>query len=141
MCRRSRKAILGSISVLALVASGTVGLADTIDSGVIGAWTTSAADCARIFQWRDGVFSYRQPVDKFAQAAIIEPHQILGPANACRIRDVAHVKDVLSVTLECEDSVSFTSRTVQIKVRSGTEIIYSPTGDPALDTNYVKCPP
>jgi len=28
---------------------------------------------------------------------------------------------------------------VQIRVTSGGEIVYSPTGDPALDTTLVKC--
>ena len=106
---------------------------------MIGAWTTSASDCARIFERRGGVLAYREPVDKFAQAKIIEPEQILSPANACRILDVAHLKDSISLDLDCRDSVSFLSQTVEIRVRSTTEIVFSPTGDRALDTTYVKC--
>ncbi len=112
---RSRNGILGPISILALVAGGTVGLADTIDPSLIGGWTTSASDCARIFQRKGGVLSYRKPVDKFAQAAIIEPQQILAPASACRVLSIAHIKGALSLNVECEDSVSFLSQTVQIK--------------------------
>ena len=135
----SRNAFLRSISVLALVAGGTVGVADTLGSGLTGAWTTSATDCARIFQRKGGVLSYRQPVDNFAQAAIIEPQQLLAPDSACRILAVAHVKDALSLTLECKDSVSFLTQTIEIKVRSNTEIVFSPNADPALATTLVKC--
>ena len=36
-------------------------------------------------------------------------------------------------------SISYTAQTVQIRVTSGAEIIYSPTGDPALDATLIKC--
>ena len=134
-----RNAIRTGVSVLALVAGVTFGVADTIDAGLIGAWATSTSDCARIFQKRNGVISYRQPVDKFAQAAIIGPQRILGPASDCRILSVAHVKGALSLDVECKDSVSYTSLTAGIKILSATEIVYSPTPDQTLDTTFVKC--
>ena len=139
MCRRSRNTILGSISVLALIAGGTVCFADAIDSRLVGAWAPSASDCARLFQRRGGVLSYRQPVDKFAQAALIEPQHILGPASTCRVRNVARSRDDFSVSVECDDSISFSSQTVHIKMNSGTEIAYSPSIDQALNTTLIKC--
>jgi hypothetical protein len=102
MCRRSRNTILGSISVLALIAGGTVCFADAIDSRLVGAWAPSASDCARLFQRRGGVLSYRQPVDKFAQAALIEPQHILGPASTCRVRNVA-VPEMIS---QCQSNAT-----------------------------------
>ena len=39
---------------------------------LVGTWAYSAADCERLFQRRGGGWAYRQPVDKFAQAAIVE---------------------------------------------------------------------
>jgi len=139
MCRRSRNTILGSISVLALIAGGTVCFADAIDSRLVGAWAPSPSDCARLFQRRGGVLSYRQPVDKFAQGAIIEPQHILGPASTCRLRNVARARDDFSVSVECDDSISFSSQTVHIKMNSGTEIAYSPSIDQTLNTTLIKC--
>lgn len=127
------------VAVLTLVAGVTIGRAESIDSSLIGAWTTSASDCARIFQKKNGVISYRRPVDKFARAAIIQSRRIAAPAGDCRVLDVAHLKDSVSVKAECEDSVSFVTQTVRIKIQSPTEIIYSPTGDQALDTTLIKC--
>ena len=42
---------------------------------LVGTWAYSAADCERLFQRRGGGWAYRQPVDKFAQAAIVESHE------------------------------------------------------------------
>jgi len=139
MCGRSRNTILGPISVLALIAGGTVCFADAIDSRLVGAWAPSPSDCARLFQRRGGVLSYRQPVDKFAQGAIIEPQHILGPASTCRLRNVARARDDFSVSVECDDSISFSSQTVHIKMNSGTEIVYSPSIDQTLNTTLIKC--
>ena len=38
----------------------------------MGAWAYSEGDCDRLFQRRGGGWAFRQPVDKFAQAAIVE---------------------------------------------------------------------
>ena len=47
---------------------------------------------------------------------------------------------VIKITADCNDSISYTTQTVEIKVKSTGEIVYSPTGDPALDTTLIKCP-
>ena len=51
---------------------------------LVGTWAYSAADCERLFQRRGGGWAYRQPVDKFAQAAIVEStKRILLPSAIC----------------------------------------------------------
>jgi energy-converting hydrogenase Eha subunit C len=140
MLNLGRNAVRALVFVAAAFAGATSGLAAKIDSGLLGAWAMSASDCAHIFEKRNGVIGYRRPVDKFAQAAIIQPGRILAPASECRILDVAHLKDSLSLDVECKDSVSFTTQTVGIKVQSATQIVYSPTSDHTLDTTLVKCP-
>ena len=139
MGRHSRNTILGPMSVLALIAGGTICFADAIDSRLVGAWAPSPSDCARLFQRRGGVLSYRHPVDEFAQGTIIEPQHILGPASTCRVRDVARARDDFSVSVECDDSISFSSQTMHIKMNSGTEIVYSPSIDQTLNTTLLKC--
>jgi hypothetical protein len=115
------------------------GFAAAIDPRLVGAWTTSAGDCGKLFTRGGGKLAYRQPVDRFAQAFIIEPGQIRAPTGACRIGSVARDKDGVAVSLDCQDSISFRSETVHFKIRSGAEIVYSPTGDPSLNTTYQKC--
>jgi hypothetical protein len=136
---KSKMALAGSLGLIASVAGSVAGFAAAFDAGLIGAWTTSAPDCAKIFQRRGGGFVYRQPVDKFAQAAIIGPQQILLPSSTCNVRSAVHEKGVIKVTADCRDSISYSTQTVEIKVQSPGEIIYSPTGDPALSTSMVKC--
>ena len=111
-----------------------------LDAGLAGAWTASQPDCAKLFVRRGGALAYRQPVDKFAQAAIIGPQVILLPATSCHVERVAHASGVIKITADCNDSISYTTQTVEIKVKSTGEIVYSPTGDPALDTTLIKCP-
>ena len=113
--------------------------ADAIESSLVGAWGPSAPDCTKLFERRGGALAYRQPVDKFAQAAIVEPGQILLPSGACRVQSVSHEKGVVKLNAECNDSISYTPVTMQIKIQSGSEIILSPNGDPALETALVKC--
>jgi hypothetical protein len=50
-----------------------------------GAWAYSRADCDKLFQQRGKALAYRQPVDKFAQAAIVESHRIRLPSATCQI--------------------------------------------------------
>jgi hypothetical protein len=109
---------------------------------LVGTWAYSAADCERLFQRRGGGWAYREPVDKFAQAAIVEsPKKILLPSAICRIEGASLVEGMLKVSAECEDSISYTSRSVMIALRSTTELVYSASGDAALATTLKKCAP
>jgi hypothetical protein len=109
---------------------------------LVGTWAYSAADCERLFQRRGGRWAYREPVDKFAQAAIVEsPKKILLPSAICRIDGAREAEGMLKVSADCEDSISFTSRSVMIALRSTTELVYGAAGDPALATTLKKCAP
>lgn len=140
MDKRGRSLIVGAAGLLALCAGRSETLADSLDAGLAGAWTASQPDCAKLFVRRGGALAYRQPIDKFAQAAIIEPRAILLPASTCHVQRVLHANGVIKITADCNDSISYTTQTVEIKVKSTGEIVYSPTGDPALDTTLIKCP-
>ena len=107
---------------------------------LVGAWTTSPADCGKLFQRRGKALVYRQPVDLFAQAAIVEPLRIRLPTAVCQIDRASNEGGALRVSGDCQDTISYTSRTVYIKARSGDMVSYSPTGDPVLATALVKCP-
>ena len=139
MNKRSPAVLGGAVGALGLLAGGSVPFADSIDSRLFGAWTTSQADCKRLFVRSGGGFAFRQPVDKFAQAAIVGPQEIRAPASTCRVEKVAHENGVIKITAECNDTISYTTQSVQIRAQADGEIIYSPTGDPALDTTLVKC--
>jgi hypothetical protein len=109
---------------------------------LVGTWAYSAADCERLFQRRGGRWAYRDPVDKFAQAAIVEsPKKILLPSAICQIDGAREAEGMLKVSADCEDSISFTPRSVMIALRSPTELIYSASGDAALATALKKCAP
>ena len=139
MDRRGRRAVATAIGLLALIGGGSVDLADLLDVRLVGAWATSDADCARLFQRRGGALTFRQPVDKFAQAAIIGPQTILAPSSSCRVQSVSREKDAIKVNAECNDTISFRQELVSIRVQPSGEIVYSPTGDPALATTLIKC--
>ena len=132
-------ALAGTAAAVALMAGLAVCRADQLDTSLIGAWAASAADCARLFQPRSGASAFRQPVDKFAQAFIFAPQQIVTPSSTCRLRRVSHGNGVIKVDADCNDSVSYTTQTAQITIRSAGEIVYSPTGDPALATTFIRC--
>ena len=109
---------------------------------LVGTWAYSPADCDRLFQRRGGGWAYRQPVDKFAQAAIVEsPKRILLPSAICRIDGASEAEGALKVSADCEDSISFTSRSVMIALRSPSELTYSASGDSVLATTLKKCTP
>ena len=72
---------------------------------LVGTWAYSPADCERLFERRGGGWAYRQPVDKFAQAAIVEsPKRILLPSAICRIDGASNVEGALKVSADCQDS-------------------------------------
>ena len=107
---------------------------------LIGAWAPSEADCARLFQRRGKALAFRQPIDKFAQAAIVEAQRIRLPSAICQVESASKEGGALKLNAECQDSISYTSRTVHVKLRSDSEMFYSPTGDPVLATTLMKCP-
>ena len=109
---------------------------------LVGAWAYSAEDCDKLFQRSGSGWAYRQPVDKFAQAAIVEsPKRILLPSATCQIERASEVEGALKVTAECADSISYTSRSTVIMLRSATELVYSASGDAVLATTLKKCTP
>jgi hypothetical protein len=120
------------MGLAALIAGGEACHADALESRLIGAWAASAADCARLFEPRGGAPAFRQPVDKFAQAAIIAPQQIVTPSNTCRVQKVSHQGGAIKVTANCNDTIGYSTDTAEIRFGSGGEIIYSATGDPSL---------
>jgi HlyD family secretion protein len=105
-----------------------------------GAWAQSADDCKRLFQRRGGALSFREPVDEFAQAMIIDARQIRLPTGVCRLERTSREGSALRMRGECEDSISYTSQTTYVKLRSRNEIAFNPNGDPALDTSLMRCP-
>jgi len=139
MVRRKRLAVAAAC-VGTLMAGASASLADALGSGLVGAWATNLSDCKRLFQRRGGQLAFRQPVDQFAQAAIFGLQTIYLPASTCQIRQASRANDVVKVSADCRDTISYTSQTAEIKVKSSSEIIYSPTGDPTLATNLIKCP-
>jgi len=108
---------------------------------LVGAWAYPVGDCNRLFERRGGGWAYRQPVDKFAQAAIVEPKRILLPSATCRIESASEAEGALKVSAECADSITYTSSSVMISLRSATELLYSASGDPVLATTLNKCAP
>jgi len=104
-----------------------------------GAWAQSTDDCKKLFQRRGSALTYRQPVDQFAQAVIIESQRIRLPTGVCRVERASHESGALKVSGECQDSISYTSRTAYVKLRSKNEIVFNPSGDRALDTSMMRC--
>ena len=104
-----------------------------------GAWAQSTDDCKKIFQRRGSALAFRQPVDKFAQAMIIESQRIRLPTGVCRLERASREGGALRVSGECQDSISYTSQTTYVKLRSNNEILFNPNGDPALNTSLMRC--
>jgi HlyD family secretion protein len=105
-----------------------------------GAWTQSAANCSKLFQRRGSALIFRQPVDQFAQAAIIESQRIRLPTGLCRLERVSQQGRALKLSGECQDSISYTAQTAYVKLKSENQIVFSSNGDPALDTSMTRCP-
>jgi hypothetical protein len=105
-----------------------------------GAWAYSRADCDKLFQRRGKAVAYRQSIDKFAQAAIVESQRIRLPSATCQLERASQEGGALKLSADCQDSVSYTSRTVYIKLKSDNEVSYSATGDPVLAITLMRCP-
>jgi HlyD family secretion protein len=105
-----------------------------------GAWAQSTDDCKKLFQRRGGAAAFRQPVDKFAEAAIIESQRIRLPSGVCRLERASREGGALRVSGECQDSISYGSQTAYVKLRSKNEIMFNTNGDPGLNTSMMRCP-
>ena len=131
----NRRLALGALLVMSCLPAG----AAELDGRLSGAWATSKADCQKLFIRRGAGYSFRQPIDKFAQAAIITPGTIFVPSQTCQVTSISHDKGLATIAMECKDDISYTSQSVEIEIRSDTEMVYRPNGDKTLDTTFVKC--
>ncbi len=118
---------------------GGPAVAEGLSPGLNGAWATSDADCQKIFTRGGGGYAFRQPVDKFAQAAIISPGTVVLPSQTCHVTHAATTNGVTALSFDCRDSISYTSQSVDIEVKTPGQLIYRPNGDKTLDTTLVKC--
>jgi len=134
-----RGLLAATAGMTALCGLTSTGHADSIPPLLLGAWTSYPADCPKIFARRGGAIVFRPPVDKFAQAVIIEPTQIHAPASICRVQTVTRKGDAYAISGECQDSISYTPATLRIKIQSPGTMVYSPSPDAALDTTFAKC--
>jgi pyruvate/2-oxoglutarate dehydrogenase complex dihydrolipoamide acyltransferase (E2) component len=105
-----------------------------------GAWAPPAADCNKIFQRKGRALIYRQPADPFLKAVIVEPQRIRLPSATCELDSAVRDGGSLKLIAECASAISYTSRTVYVKLKSNDELVYSPTGDPVFATDLTKCP-
>ena len=79
---------------------------------------------AKIFQRSGKGWAYRQPVDKFAQAAIVEsPQRTLLPSATCQIERASEVEGALKVSAECADSIGFTPRRALSRERNAHPVV------------------
>ncbi len=127
-----------ALGALLLVGCAPAGAAE-LDGRLTGAWATTPADCQKLFVRNGGGVAFRQPADQFAQAAIITPGSFIMPNQTCQVTGVSSVKGLTTVTSTCKDSISYTSQSVEIEVKSSTQIVYRPNGDKTLDTTLIKC--
>ena len=127
-----------AIGALALLASSAAGAVE-MDARLNGAWATSQADCKKLFDHRGGGLVFRQPVDQFAQAAIISPGAVVLPNQTCRVIGVSRKGGLTTLDFDCKDTISYTSQSVEVEVKSASELIYRPNGDKTLDTTLIKC--
>ena len=132
---RKRGLAFGAMLVLGCGAAGAVEL----DGRLTGAWATSKADCQKLFVRSSGGLAYRQPVDQFAQAAIITPGRVVLPNQTCQVTGEKRQNGLTTLDFNCKDSISYTSQSVEIEVKSSSEMVYRPNGDKTLDTTMVKC--
>ena len=131
----NRGLAFGALLVLGCGAASAVEL----DGRLTGAWATSKADCQKLFVRNGAGFAFRQPVDQFAQAAIITPGQVVLPNQTCSVTGEKRQNGLTTLDFSCRDTISYTSQSVEIEVRSPSEMVYRPNGDKTLDTTMVKC--
>jgi hypothetical protein len=135
-----RTVIPGALLILISAGSGGTARSATTNPARVGAWTPSIAECSRLFERTSHGLSFKQPVDKFAQAVIIRPGEVEGPSSVCRVLKVTSAKDTISATTECSDTVGYMSLDITIKVQSSRQIVYSAADGEALNVTYLKCP-
>src|SRR4051812_35777450 len=121
---RNRRATLVLLFLVGSLACMPSISAKDIERELLGAWATSASDCDKLFERHGNGWAYRHPINKFAQAAIIEAGRILAPTSTCEVRSITRKNSVLSVTGMCKDSMSYTKQTAQITVKGNDEIVY-----------------
>ena len=73
------------LCIAGFLAGGSTSVsARDMERALLGAWATSASDCAKLFERRRVDRVYRKPVDEFSQAAIIEPAEFSVPRKPGR---------------------------------------------------------
>ena len=114
-------------------------VAASLDGRLLGAWVSSGSDCKKVFVNKAGHSIFREPVDQFVRAFLIQPGRIVTSGGACRITSVAQAGDVSTVKADCHNTISYAHLTVRFTINSDAEMQYEPDGNPMLVSNYQKC--
>ena len=108
-----------ALGALLLITCGPAFAAE-FDGRLTGAWATSPAECQKLFVRGGGGFAFRQPVDQFAQAAIITPGSIVMPNQTCQVTGSTQNNGLTTLQFQCKDSISYTTQSVEIEIKSST---------------------
>jgi hypothetical protein len=133
-------AAMAPLAFLVLIAHVQRGMADEIDNRLLGAWAHSTSDCEQTFENRDGKVTYREPIDAFSTAFIFGPSEIRGSTGSCQVGRVSSANGYISISLQCNNTVSYLPLTARIKILSSTQMTYGDAADdPLLDATFEKC--
>ena len=105
-----------------------------------GAWAPPGDDCNQIFHRKGRALTFRPGADPFLKAVIVDPQRIRLPGLTCQLDSAVPEAGALKLIAECADVISYTSRTVYVKIKPNGDLVYSQTGDPVLATDLRKCP-
>jgi hypothetical protein len=130
----------GSLALCVLIALNGAGKCDAVDRRLIGAWKASS-DCEKIFERRAGRMQFRQPIDQFISAFVIDPNTVISSGAQCSIEKWSASGDVTTMALNCNNSIGYSKQDVRLQILSDTELIYGFPGNPSLDRHFEKCLP
>jgi hypothetical protein len=136
-----RKAVIG---LLILMASTPIASsrADGFDPRLLGAWAPSASDCKDAFEPQGGSLTFRQPVNTFISAFIVQERDIRGVNGNCHIGQASTAEGYLRLKLDCSNRIGFLPVDARIKIINDNEISYGDaSNDPSIDALYERCPP
>lgn len=77
-----------------------------LDAAFSGAWVGSGTRCDSVFVEKNGVFAFREPVDSFAVAFVINGKQLRTPGARCRITGVRKSGERQNLSLICTTTIA-----------------------------------
>ena len=107
---------------------------------LVGAWSSDARICSKIFSRTANAISFRQDSDQYGKGFIVEGNVIRGPTAKCVIKSKKENGSETNLLASCASEIMVDQTQLIFRIVDDNTIVRKFPGMENLESSYVRCP-